>query len=79
MCFSVSHSLLVQLLKRIVEPDFSPEDIEQQKQGVLASRLYDYTHGINADPVTLLAIVFSALIHDADHRGGRLFVWLLAN
>ncbi|CAB9531150.1 calmodulin-dependent 3',5'-cyclic nucleotide phosphodiesterase 1B [Seminavis robusta] len=30
---------------------------------------WDYTHGVNSDPLTLLAIVFSALIHDADHRG----------
>lgn len=35
----------------------------------VASHLHDYTHGINSDPVTLFAIVFSALIHDVDHRG----------
>ena len=62
---------LSQLLKRIVAPDFSPEDIEQEKRGVLASRLHDYTHGINSDPLALLAIIVSALIHDADHRGGK--------
>jgi hypothetical protein len=31
--------------------------------------LHDYTHGINNDPVTILAIVMSAMIHDSDHRG----------
>ena len=31
--------------------------------------LSDYTHGINSDPVTLFAIVYSALIHDLDHQG----------
>jgi 3'5'-cyclic nucleotide phosphodiesterase len=31
--------------------------------------MHEYTHGINSDPITLLAIVFSALIHDCDHRG----------
>lgn len=48
------------LMKRVVAPDID-----------LASHdaLYEYTHGINSDPLTLFAIVFSAVIHDVDHRG----------
>ena len=45
-------------LKRIVAPDIAAGDNE------MASRVHNYTHGINNDPLTLLAIVFSALIHD---------------
>ena len=45
-------------LKRIVTPDIAGAD------GEMASKLHNYTHGINSDPLTLLAIVFSALIHD---------------
>lgn len=56
------------LLKRIVEPDIA---FEQAKIGDIASQLHNYTHGINSDPLTLLAIVFSALIHD-----GKIY-WLL--
>ena len=37
--------------------------------GDMASKLHEYTHGINSDPLTIFAIVFSALIHDVDHRG----------
>lgn len=52
-------------LKRIVAPDigagYSKENI--------ASQVHDYTHGINSDPITLLAIIFSALVHDLDHKG----------
>ena len=29
----------------------------------------DYTHGICSDPLTIFAIVYSALIHDLDHQG----------
>jgi hypothetical protein len=59
------------LLKRVVTPDISKEDLEQAKndRGHLASRLHDYTHGINSDPLILFGIAFSALIHDVDHRG----------
>jgi 3'5'-cyclic nucleotide phosphodiesterase len=48
-------------MKRIVSPDIADD-------GDVASKLHDYTHGIS-DPLTLLAICFSALIHDVDHRG----------
>ena len=58
-------------LQRIVAPDLDLEAIARAKKnsGVFASELHDYTHGINSDPVTLCAIIFSALIHDSDHRG----------
>ena len=52
-------------LKRIVAPDL---DLEEEK-GAASHQVHNYTHGINSDPMTLMAIVFSALIHDADHRG----------
>lgn len=60
------------LLKRVVAPDLTEEQLEELQgkgQEDLASHLHDYTHGINSDPLTSLAITFSALIHDVDHRG----------
>ena len=57
------------LLNRIVAPDLSKEDMDQLEEGGLSSHLHDFTHGINSDPMAVFAIVFSALIHDADHRG----------
>lgn len=53
------------LLTRIVTPCL---DIDSNEKDV-ASYLHAYTHGINSDPLTVLAIVFSAVIHDVDHRG----------
>ena len=51
-------------LKRIVAPDIEGEDDK------MASDVHTFTHGINSsDPLLLLGILFSALIHDADHRG----------
>jgi hypothetical protein len=52
-------------LRRIVAPDVDPTMGRKH----LASALHDYTHGINSDPLTIFAIMFSALVHDADHRG----------
>jgi hypothetical protein len=54
-----------QLLKRIVTPELSHEQLQRlQKVDDLASHLHDYTHGINSDPLLALAITMSALIHD---------------
>lgn len=56
-------------LQRIVTPDIEGVDLEQaNRTGNLASELYMYTHGIT-DPLTLFGILFSALVHDVDHRG----------
>jgi hypothetical protein len=59
------------LLTRIVAPDLQKHMNlgDMTTGGDLASHLYDYTHGITSDPLAVFAIEFSALIHDADHRG----------
>lgn len=54
------------LLKRIEAPDIA---FEKEQEGDAEAMIHNYTHGINSDPLTILAIVFSALIHDVDHRG----------
>ncbi len=61
-------------LKRIVTPEIELEELSklQDKDKIaqqIASHLHDYTHGLTSDPITIFAIVFSALIHDVDHRG----------
>jgi hypothetical protein len=40
------------LLKRIVAPNIA---FEEAKNTNIASQLHNYTHGINSDPLTLLA------------------------
>jgi 3'5'-cyclic nucleotide phosphodiesterase len=54
------------VLKRIISPDL---DFDQIKGGSFEAQLHDYTYGITSDPLAVLAILFSALIHDVDHRG----------
>jgi 3'5'-cyclic nucleotide phosphodiesterase len=54
-------------LSRIETPDID-QHAEVDAHG-LASQIHDFTHGITSDPTTVLAIVFAALVHDADHRG----------
>ena len=53
------------LLKSIVSPDLSDDELAKMKDSKkLASHLHTYTHGINSDPITMFAILFSAIIHD---------------
>jgi len=64
-------------LKRIVTPKLELEKLKTSENAnnaattaeQIASHLHDYTHGLTSDPITIFAIVFSALIHDVDHRG----------
>ena len=50
-------------LKRIVTPELTDEELAKMKDNKkLASHLHNYTHGINSDPITLFAILFSAII-----------------
>jgi len=58
------------LLQRVVAPELKVRRRSLQMTGAdLASDLHDYTYGITSDPLTQLAVVFAALIHDVDHWG----------
>jgi hypothetical protein len=62
------------LLKRIIHPDdldYNLEGAENKtaKLQSLMKELHTSTYGVSSDPLTQFAIVFSALIHDADHSG----------
>jgi 3'5'-cyclic nucleotide phosphodiesterase len=59
------------LLKRIVTPDLTEEQMQRSKDdnNFLHQHLKKLTYGLYSDPIAQLAIVFSALIHDVDHRG----------
>ena len=63
---------VVKLLGRIVAPD-ALDELHMQKDGskagLIESTLHDHTYGITSDPLTQLACVFAALIHDVDHTG----------
>lgn len=57
-------------MKRIVSPDLNLDQVNKLGAGKkFAAHLHDFSHGINSDPVTQLAVILSALIHDVDHRG----------
>jgi len=60
----------VKLLSRIV----APAQHVQANDGVAGEELHDHTYGITSDPLTQFAVVLSALIHDADHRGVPNFI-----
>lgn len=67
------------LLKRIVMPeevDYRRNSKEKVIEKVLAvaKDLHEHTLGISSDPVAQFAVVFSALIHDVDHRGVPNFI-----
>lgn len=57
------------LLSRVVAPDDSLYGDNKRVPKGFHMRLHDYTYGLTSDPLTQFAIVFSALIHDVDHRG----------
>jgi 3'5'-cyclic nucleotide phosphodiesterase len=59
------------LLKRIVAPELSKDDIDKisKQQATYEEHVHTCTYGISSDPLAQFAIVFSALIHDVDHRG----------
>jgi hypothetical protein len=56
------------LLSRIVAADVAPGE-KNHGQGKILLHMHDRTYGITSDPLTQFAVVFSALIHDVDHRG----------
>ncbi|GKY95689.1 hypothetical protein MPSEU_000529800 [Mayamaea pseudoterrestris] len=55
---------VTKLLSRIV----APSDVDCSHDGA-RKNLHDHTYGITSDPLTHLACVYSALIHDVDHSG----------
>jgi hypothetical protein len=63
------------LLKRIITADAMEGDDDnndpksESTNGNHALRVHNYTHGLCSDYMASFAIVFSALIHDVDHRG----------
>jgi hypothetical protein len=58
-------------LSKIVatEDKISDEDSATDYDEMVASTLHDQTYGITSDPLTQLACIFSALVHDVDHTG----------
>eukprot|EP00977_Amphora_coffeiformis_P015628 scaffold4599_cov219-Amphora_coffeaeformis.AAC.9 len=57
------------LLRRIVAPKLELPGNEETDDAKLEARRHDHTYGITSDPLTQFAVVFSALVHDVDHRG----------
>ena len=56
------------LLTRVVTPEMTDDQLEKLKQGKhrgnVASHIHDYCYGISSEPLALLAVTFSSLIHD---------------
>jgi len=55
------------LLSRIVAPNL--DDLELSRDMTLEAKIHDKSYGITGDPIVAFACVFSAIIHDAEHRG----------
>jgi hypothetical protein len=57
------------LLTRVVTPELSEEHLAQLKQKKyrrdVACHLHECCYGISSEPLALLAVTFSSLIHDA--------------
>lgn len=56
-------------IKEARELEIGHETDRKLNDSKFASALHDHTYGITSDPLTQFACVFSALIHDVDHRG----------
>lgn len=67
LTLSYSHVVMstMKYLGRIVDSS----GVGDKEKTSAAATLHDDTYGITSDPLTQLACVFSALIHDADHPG----------
>jgi class 3 adenylate cyclase len=57
---------VVKLLSRITDP---PKKLNYETDTEGNSILHDHSYGINSDPLTQFACVFSAIAHDVDHPG----------
>jgi 3'5'-cyclic nucleotide phosphodiesterase len=57
------------LLKRIVSLDLSDDHSSTDADSEADMHMHKCTVGISSDPLAQFAIVFSAIIHDVDHRG----------
>lgn len=62
VCMSVD-----KFIRRVHTPDIDVEDGDDLE--MITAKLHDFTAGITSDPLAVLAIVFSALVHDCNHRG----------
>ena len=67
------------LLGRIVSPDHVDPAFRSQGPMTLLSSMHEKTYGITSDPLAQFAVVFSALIHDVDHRGIPNFILMKEN